>query len=132
MISIRSAATKFLRGTSPQHVLLRGLSLNAAAAASSQSYVCGPGDRPLTNLTIGQVVEQSDKRFGDRVGFVSAHQGIRKTFSELREEVEKLAAGLLTLGLKPGERIGLWGPSTYEWYLTWLATSKAGFILVRT
>ena len=73
----------------------------------------------------------SCREFGNRVGIVTYHQGIRKTFSEVRRESEKLAAGLLNVGLKRGDRIGIWGPNSYEWYLTWLAASKAGLILVR-
>ena len=70
------------------------------------------------------------REFGDRIGIVTYHQGIRKTFSEVRKDSEKLAAGFLNVGLKRGDRIGIWGPNSYEWYLTWLAASKAGLILV--
>lgn len=45
-------------------------------------------------------------------------------------QVDRLAAGLLALGLKPGDRVGVWGPNTYEWILTQFATAKAGVILV--
>ncbi len=107
-----------------------GIGRRHQSSASDQSYVCGPGDRPLISLTVGQVVDEADRRFGGREGFVSVHQGVRKTFSELRQETEKLAAGFLSLGLKKGERIGIWGPNTYEWYITQLAAGKAGLILV--
>ena len=45
-------------------------------------------------------------------------------------EAEKLAAGFLSLGLRKGDRLGIWGPNTYEWYITQLAAGKAGLILV--
>src|SRR6202035_747438 len=45
-------------------------------------------------------------------------------------EVDQLAAGLLTLGLEPGDRVGIWSPNTAEWVLTQFATAKAGLILV--
>ncbi len=38
--------------------------------------------------------------------------------------------GLLTLGLSPGDRIGIWSPNNSEWVLTQFATAKAGLILV--
>ena len=66
----------------------------------------------------------------NRGEIVTYHQGIRKAFSEMRRDSEKLAAGFLNVGLKRGDRIGIWGPNSYEWYLTWLAASKAGLILV--
>ncbi|KAK7939144.1 hypothetical protein WMY93_002470 [Mugilogobius chulae] len=45
-------------------------------------------------------------------------------------QVDRLAAGLLALGLKPGDRVGVWGPNSYEWILSQFATAKAGMILV--
>lgn len=45
-------------------------------------------------------------------------------------QVDKAAAGLLALGLKTGDRLGVWGPNTYEWILFQFASAKAGIILV--
>jgi fatty-acyl-CoA synthase len=52
------------------------------------------------------------------------------TYSELRERADRLAAGLLALGLEPGDRIGIWSPNNTEWVLTQFATAKVGLILV--
>ena len=52
------------------------------------------------------------------------------TYSELRQAVDRLAAGLLALGLEPGDRIGIWSPNNMEWVLTQFATAKIGLILV--
>lgn len=41
-----------------------------------------------------------------------------------------MAAGLLALGMKRGDRLGVWGPNTYEWILFQFASAKAGIILV--
>ena len=76
------------------------------------------------------MIDRADREYGSREGFVSVHQGIRKSFAELRQEAEKLAAGFLSLGLQKGDRLGIWGPNTYEWYITQLAAGKAGLILV--
>ena len=53
--------------------------------------------------------------FGDREGLVVMQQDVKRNFSQLKQEIEALAAGLIELGLKPGERLGIWGPSTHEW-----------------
>uniref|UniRef100_A0AAQ5ZZE4 Medium-chain acyl-CoA ligase ACSF2, mitochondrial n=1 Tax=Amphiprion ocellaris TaxID=80972 RepID=A0AAQ5ZZE4_AMPOC len=60
---------------------------------------------------------------------------LRETLKELLEFfpenfVDRAAAGLLALGLKKGDRLGMWGPNTYEWVLFQFATAKAGIILV--
>ena len=97
---------------------------------SKWSYVCGPGQPPLLGLTIGQAVDRAEDMFGDREALVVSHQNIRRTFTEIRQEVDNLAAGLLELGLVPGDRIGIWGPNTHQWYLTQFAAAKAGLVLV--
>ena len=45
-------------------------------------------------------------------------------------QVNDLAAGLLAMGLKKGDRVGMWGPNTREWVITQFATAKAGLVLV--
>ncbi|NXS10855.1 ACSF2 synthetase, partial [Neodrepanis coruscans] len=45
-------------------------------------------------------------------------------------QVDQAAAGLLALGLKKGDRLGMWGPNKYEWVLMQFATAQAGIILV--
>ena len=57
-------------------------------------------------------------------------QGVRMTFAEMKKVVDRLAAGLLALGLRPGDRIGIWSPNNTAWVLTQYATAKAGLILV--
>ena len=42
----------------------------------------------------------------------------------------RFAAGLLALGLEPGDRVGIWSPNNAEWVVTQFATAKAGLILV--
>ena len=81
-------------------------------------------------LTIGQAVDRAEDMFGDREALVVTHQNIRRTFTEVKQEVDRLAAGLLELGLVPGDRIGIWGPNTHQWYLTQFAAAKAGLVLV--
>ena len=74
---------------------------------SKWSYVSGPGYPPLLGLTIGQAVDRAEDMFGDREALVVSHQNIRRTFSEVKQEVDSLAAGLIELGLVPGDRIGI-------------------------
>ncbi|MBN8813301.1 MAG: AMP-binding protein [Sphingomonas sp.] len=69
-------------------------------------------------------------RWGEREALVSVEQDIRWTFAELLERADAFAAGLLALGLEPGERIGIWAPNCIEWTLTQFAAARAGLILV--
>ena len=94
------------------------------------SYVHGASDRPLIGKTVGQFFDEACATWAARPALVVRHQKVRLSYGELRQAVDKLAAGLLTLGLKPGDRIGIWSPNNSEWVLTQFATAKAGLILV--
>jgi fatty-acyl-CoA synthase len=97
---------------------------------SSMSYVSGVADRPLLGETIGQHFDRTVERWGDRLGLVVRQQGLRLTWRELQSRVDAFAAGLLALGLRPGDRVGIWSPNNAEWVITQFATAKAGLVLV--
>ncbi|KFV04108.1 hypothetical protein N339_07221, partial [Pterocles gutturalis] len=101
-----------------------------ASPRVTHSYVQGTSDIPLLTKTMGQCLEETVERFPDRDALVFCRDGVRKTFAQFKEEVDKAAAGLLALGLKKGDRLGMWGPNKYEWVLMQFATAQAGIILV--
>ncbi|MBO9696290.1 MAG: AMP-binding protein [Sphingopyxis sp.] len=94
------------------------------------SHVKGATEPPLIEHTIGTALALAAERWGDRDALVSAGQGIRWSFAELLERSDAFAAGLLALGLNPGDRIGIWAPNCAEWTLTQFAAARAGLILV--
>lgn len=94
------------------------------------SYVSNPGTWPLLGTTLGEVVNRAEQLYGEREALVSVSQGTRKTFRQFKEESDCVAAGLRSLGLEPGDRVGIWGPNSYEWVLTQFAAAKAGLVLV--
>ncbi len=94
------------------------------------SYAHGTGDIPLLGETIGHNLERTASRVPDSEALVSRHQGERFTWAELNSAVDRLARGLLGLGLAKGDRLGVWSPNRYEWALVQYATAKLGMILV--
>jgi fatty-acyl-CoA synthase len=96
----------------------------------AHSYVHGASATPLISNTIGQFFDFACEKWAARPALVVRHQEVRLTYGELREKVDQLAAGLLALGLEPGDRIGIWSPNNVEWVLTQFATAKIGLILV--
>ena len=96
----------------------------------TQSYVSGVSAQPLLGQTIGGCLDGTAARFPDRDAIVVRHQNIRLSWAELKARVDAVAAGLLSLGLKRGDRVGIWSPNNLEWTLTQFATAKAGMILV--
>ena len=94
------------------------------------SYVSGVSATPLLGITIGDAFDATVARFPDREALVSRHQGLRYTWAQLRDEVDRAARGLLALGITKGDRVGIWAPNRSEWLITQFATAKIGAILV--
>ncbi len=94
------------------------------------SYVHGAHDVPLIGETIGAYLDSVAARFGASEALVIPHQDVRWTYDEFNQRVTRLAAGLLRLGLQPGDRIGIWSQNRAEWVLTQFATARAGLIMV--
>lgn len=108
----------------------RAFSCSCRPCATKWSYTHGPADVPLRGITIGNLLQSQTEKTPDREALVFPSAGVRKTFSQLLEESDRLAAGLLELGLKKGDRVGIWGPNSLEWVLTQYATARTGMILV--
>ncbi|HBI69971.1 MAG TPA: AMP-binding protein [Massilia sp.] len=94
------------------------------------SYVHGAHDVPLIGDTIGDFLTNIAARHADNDALVVPHQDVRWTYREFDERVTRLAAGLLALGLEPGDRVGIWSQNCAEWVLVQFATARAGLIMV--
>jgi fatty-acyl-CoA synthase len=105
-------------------------SREAAINKLAQSYVHGAVTAPLIGETVGRHLDRRVQQSPDRPALIVKHQNLRWSYRELLAKAEAVAAGLLALGLEPGERIGIWSQNNAEWVLTQFATAKAGLILV--
>jgi len=99
-------------------------------ASPNLSYDNGVSQQKLIGETIGVFFDRQVEAHRDRLALVVRHQDVRWTWGEFAERVDALAAGLLALGLEPGDRIGMWSPNNAEWATTQFATAKAGLVLV--
>ena len=81
----------------------------------TQSYNHGASQVPLIGQTIGVSFDHAVNEWGDRLALIVRHQNIRWTYTELKKQVDAFAAGLLALGLEPGQRIGIWSQNDAEW-----------------
>jgi len=94
------------------------------------SYFTGVDQPALLEQTIGGMLDNIVAKYPDEDALVVRHQDIRWTYRQYLSEIEKLATGLLALGIQPGDRVGIWAPNCYEWCLTQFATAKIGAIMV--
>ena len=96
----------------------------------NQSYYCGASQSQIIYETIGNYFDRTCESNPEVDALVVRHQEVRWSYRELQEKVNGLATGLLALGIQPGDRVGIWGPNSYEWVMVQLATAKIGAIMV--
>ncbi|UXU76433.1 MULTISPECIES: AMP-binding protein [unclassified Paracoccus (in: a-proteobacteria)] len=94
------------------------------------SHVRGADHPPLQELTIPQLLARTVAAHGDRLAAVFCDSGQRLSYRQLSAEVDRIAAGLLALGITTGDRVGIWSPNRLEWLLVQFATARIGAILV--
>ncbi|WP_137221438.1 AMP-binding protein [Shewanella sp. MEBiC00475] len=96
----------------------------------TQSEYHGVTSTTLTDKTIGQYFDDIANTYPDNLAVVVHHQQIRWNYRQYQAKIDALATGLLTLGIEPGDRVGIWSPNNIEWCLTQFATAKIGAIMV--
>jgi len=94
------------------------------------SHTYGRQNQELLAMTIGEAFDKTVARFAEREALVVRHQGLRCSWAELAEAVERHACALLAIGLRSGDRLGIWAPNCVEWCITQFASAKIGAILV--
>ena len=95
-----------------------------------QSYVHGASPVPLIGATIGSYFDSVAERYPSTDAVVSLHQNVRLTYAELKEATDLFARGLIALGVRHGDRVGIWSTNSVEWIVAQFATPKIGAILV--
>ena len=80
--------------------------------------------------TIGDLLDLQAQRYADGDALVNVATGDRYTYREFHAEVERVARGLMSIGIGKGQHVGIWATNYSEWLLTQYATAKIGAVLV--
>lgn len=104
--------------------------LDSTPAGSAPSHTSGETDAPLLTQTIPENLAATVEKFGDRDALVDVAADRRWTYSEFLADVRRLASGLHRLGIRPGDRVGIWSPNRWEWVMIQYATAEIGAVLV--
>jgi len=80
--------------------------------------------------TISGVFEEQVEKYPDRDFLIYSDRGLRFTFREFDDRCNNLAKGLLSIGLKKGDHLGLWATNVPDWFTFLFATAKIGVVLV--
>jgi fatty-acyl-CoA synthase len=94
------------------------------------AYDSGTATTELAGSTIGEALQAVVDSQPQRMALISRHQEIRWTWQHLGEEVERAALGLIAVGIKRGDRVGIWSPNCAEWTVLQLACASVGAIIV--
>jgi len=87
------------------------------------------GDFEL-RITIGDLLDSQTERFGDREALVHVETGVRYTYREFKEECDRVARGLMAIGIEKGQHVAIWVTNYSEWVIAQFATAKIGAVLV--
>ncbi|HEY3743160.1 MAG TPA: AMP-binding protein [Bryobacteraceae bacterium] len=93
------------------------------------SYSKGP-DASLIELPIYAVFTQTARRVPGNDALIVRHQRVRLSWMELLREVDAVGGALHGMGLRPGDRVGIWSTNCREWILLQFAAARNGIVLV--
>jgi fatty-acyl-CoA synthase len=87
-------------------------------------------NRLVSTLLRDQAVERPDKEALIYPAWVHGGQALRQTFSQLDAEVDRLARGLIALGIRRGEHVAIWACNVPTWVPLEFALARIGAVLV--
>ena len=109
---------------------VRGGSDERLRPPGTVSYVAGATDTPLRFMTISQLLDKAVARHGARDAAIFCAEHRTLTWYDLQREADDVASGLLALGIRRGNRVGIWAPNRVEWLLAQFGTARIGAVLV--
>ncbi len=80
--------------------------------------------------TLSDVLEAQAQQHPDHEFIVYPDRDLRFTYRQFDERVNRLAKGMLAIGLGPGDHIGIWARNVPDWLTFFFATAKIGGVLV--
>src|ERR687893_3075091 len=84
----------------------------------------------IEGLTVGGLLDMVTERRPEDDALVYVDRGLRYSYAEFNEVVERCARGLMALGLEKGDHVAVWGQNVPEWVTLQFATGKTGTVLV--
>lgn len=84
----------------------------------------------LLNYTLGGMLEKWARETPDTDFMVYPDRGLRFSYAEFNERANDLAKGLIEIGVKKGDKVGIWANNVPDWLTFMFATAKMGAVLV--
>lgn len=84
----------------------------------------------LRELTLGQLLDEAIAEHPENEAIVYVDRDYRESYREFGEIVDKLAKGLMALGVQKGEKVAVWATNIPYWVALQFATAKIGAVLL--
>jgi len=82
------------------------------------------------DITLGNLLSELAARFPQHEALVYPYRGLRWSFARLDRETDRIARGLVALGIMKGDRVAVWATNVPEWIVLQFALARIGAILV--
>ncbi len=84
--------------------------------------------------TVGDLLEENARKRPDHDALIYSDRDLKYSYRELNARVDRLAKGLLALGIGKGDHVGIWATNVPDWLTVFYATARVGavFITVNT
>ncbi|MDR0323468.1 MAG: AMP-binding protein [Treponema sp.] len=80
--------------------------------------------------TLSQVLREKTAAGGDRDFIVYSDRNLRFTYAEFDKRVDDFAKGLLEMGIKKGDHVGIWATNVPDWNTVLFACARIGVVLI--
>jgi fatty-acyl-CoA synthase len=84
----------------------------------------------LIENTLGELLEKWANETPDHEFIVYPDRNLRFTYAQFNDRVDKLAKGLISIGVKPDDKVGVWATNVPDWSTFMFATAKIGAVMV--
>ena len=84
----------------------------------------------VLDLTFSEVLDKMVEKYPDQYAFKYTTLDYTRTYAQFRDDVDKVAAALISLGVEAGHHVAVWATNIPQWFITFWATVKIGAVLV--
>ena len=84
----------------------------------------------LIDMTFGKVLDRLVEEFPDQYAFKYTTLDYTRTYEEFRNDVDRFARALISMGVRAGSKVAIWATNVPAWYITFWAATRIGAVLV--
>ncbi len=92
--------------------------------------VCVPRKEPTSNERLGDLLDKCIREHPDNDAIVYVDRELRYSWKEWGIEVDRVAKGLMAMGIQKGEKVAVWATNVPDWITLMFATARIGAILL--